>query len=157
MKTYLNNSREKSKKTVLDFELKIQELTNFISTQTDLTVLFDEEFNDFDDFVKYVNSVKKILYDIQSHVIDIKMYFQLIRQNQPKIINDLLLDLLNIESGSLTVLDSISKYYSSRGKLSKKVIKHPRSIEYKLLIKELDQTQLFYLKTSAIETLQNCI
>eukprot|EP00121_Abeoforma_whisleri_P002313 Awhi_evm1s2070 len=64
-------------------------------------------------------------------------------------------ELARAEDSGFTILESITKYYVSRGKIISKVIKYPQIEDYRQSVVELDEKEYINLRLCCIDLRNN--
>jgi len=102
--------------------------------------------------------IKKEILEIIDILGSIKIYIQL---NIPKIEDgnnfgvgiqeEAVAELTKAEDSSFSVLESMTKYFITRGRLVSKLTKYPQIEDYKQSIRELDEKEYLHMKLSCID------
>ncbi|XP_047136242.1 proteasome activator complex subunit 3 isoform X1 [Hydra vulgaris] len=112
--------------------------------------------------LKLINIIKPEVQDMVEICEKMQMWIQLLI---PKIEDgnnfgvsiqeEVLNEIHRIQSDSVTYLDSISRYYITRGKIASKIVKYPFLNDYKRAVKEIDDKEFMNLKFGINELKSN--
>lgn len=64
-------------------------------------------------------------------------------------------ELARAEETGFLVLENVTKYYHARAKLTTKIEKHPKNVDYKKSVEELDEKQWKHLRICGVDLRNN--
>ncbi|EPZ32152.1 hypothetical protein ROZALSC1DRAFT_28674 [Rozella allomycis CSF55] len=145
----MNEEDNKIKRIKMYHELdKIYDGEHLISKSID--EMLGQLKNEVSELMEYVNCVKIF---IQLNIPKIEDGNNFGVQVQEEAVNEL----SRAEESGFALLDTINKYFMTRGKVLSKVFKYPDNQDYKRGIKELDEKQIFSIRLSMVDLRNNYV